>query len=54
MGKQSKRDFTQLYMANDSYKNVVRENARNDYIKSLLTSSFLNLSVGLKNADKGK
>ena len=39
MGKQSKRDFTQLYMANDSYKNVVRENARNDYIKQLLRNA---------------
>ena len=39
MGKQSKRDFTQLYMANDSYKNVVRENARNDYIKNLLRNA---------------
>ena len=36
MKRQTKRDFTQLYMANDSYKNVVRENARNEYIKNLL------------------
>ena len=33
MKKQTKRDFTKLYMANDSYKNVIQENARNDYIK---------------------
>ena len=39
MQKQTKRDFTKLYMTNDSYKNVVRENARNDYIKKLLRNA---------------
>ena len=36
MKKQKRRDFTQLYMVNDSYRNVVQENARNDYIRKLL------------------
>ena len=36
MGKQTKRDFTKLWKGNDAYQNVLRENARQDYIKRLI------------------
>jgi len=34
--KQTKRDFTKMLCNTDFYKNVERENARQDYIKALL------------------
>lgn len=36
MSKQTKRDFSKMLAGNDMYKNVQRENARNDFIKKLL------------------
>ena len=36
MKKQTKRDFSKLWKGNDAYQNVLRENARQDYIKNLI------------------
>ena len=39
MSKQTKRDFDGLLHGTDFYKNVQRENARQDYIKNLLENN---------------
>ena len=36
MKKQTKRKFETLLGGTDAYKNVLRENARRDYVKRLL------------------
>lgn len=39
MQKASKRDFNAMLNTNAMYKNIQQENARNDYIKRLLTDA---------------
>ena len=39
MKKQTKRDYTSLLNGTDFYKNVQRDNERQDYIKNLLNET---------------
>ena len=39
MKKQTKRDYSKLLQGNDFYANIQRDNARIDYIKSILSEA---------------
>ena len=39
MAKESKRDFSMMLKGNDAYRNIQRDNARNDYLRKLLTKA---------------